>query len=63
MNKVSLVILMFSFFVPSRLTHAQKYPDLASTPPMGWNSFDAFDCRMNGDQFRKPVDFMAENLL
>jgi alpha-galactosidase len=63
MNKVFLVILMISFIVPSRLTHAQKYPYLASTPPMGWNSFDAFDCRISEGQFRKTVDFIAENLL
>ncbi len=36
---------------------------VAQKPPMGWNSFDAFDCRINEDQFRKTVDFMANNLL
>jgi hypothetical protein len=34
----------------------------AQTPPMGWNSFDAYDCRINEDEFRGVVDFMAENL-
>jgi hypothetical protein len=61
MNKVSWVILIF--FVPSGFINAQKNPVLASTPPMGWNSFDAYDCRINEDQFKKTVDFMAENLL
>jgi len=63
MNKVSWVILIFLFFVPSGFINAQKNPVLASTPPMGWNSFDAYDCRINEDQFKKTVDFMAENLL
>jgi len=36
---------------------------IALKPPMGWNSFDAFDCRINEEQFKKTVDFMAENLL
>jgi hypothetical protein len=36
---------------------------VAQKPPLGWNSFDAFDCRINEEQFKKTVDFMAENLL
>ncbi len=36
---------------------------VAPTPPMGWNSFDAYDCRINEQEFRSIVDFMAENLL
>jgi len=36
---------------------------LAPKPPMGWNSFDAYDSRINEDEFKKTVDFMATNLL
>lgn len=36
---------------------------VAKTPPMGWNSFDAYDCRINEDEFKKTVDYMAANLL
>ncbi len=36
---------------------------LAATPPMGWNSFDAYDCRINEKDFKATVDYMAENLL
>ena len=36
---------------------------VAPTPPMGWNSFDAYDCRINEAQFREIVDYMADNLL
>ncbi len=35
---------------------------VAVSPPMGWNSFDAYDCRINEEQFRQAVDFMAERL-
>ena len=35
---------------------------VALTPPMGWNSFDAYDCRINEQEFKAIVDFMAENL-
>ena len=37
--------------------------DLASTPPMGWNSFDAWDSRIDEQTFRKTVDVMEEKLL
>ncbi len=37
--------------------------NVAETPPMGWNSFDAYDCRINEEQYRSIVDFMADNLL
>lgn len=36
---------------------------VAQTPPMGWNSFDAYDCRINEKEFKATVDFMADNLL
>lgn len=36
---------------------------VAKTPPMGWNSFDSYDCRINEEQFKATVDYMAENLL
>lgn len=36
---------------------------IAATPPMGWNSFDAYDCRIDEATFKATVDFMAENLL
>ncbi len=36
---------------------------LAQTPPMGWNSFDAYDCRINEQEFKATVDYMADNLL
>ncbi|PWJ37976.1 glycoside hydrolase family 27 protein [Sediminitomix flava] len=37
--------------------------EVAATPPMGWNSFDAYDCRINEKEYLETVDFMAENLL
>lgn len=36
---------------------------VAKTPPMGWNSFDAYDCRINESDFKATVDYMSENLL
>jgi len=36
---------------------------VAQTPPMGWNSFNAYDCRINEEEYKGIVDFMADNLL
>jgi alpha-galactosidase len=35
---------------------------ISPTPPMGWNSFDAYDCRIDENTFLKTVDFMDNNL-
>lgn len=36
---------------------------LAPTPPLGWNSYDAYDWRINEAEFKEQVDFMEKNLL
>ncbi|MEM9657438.1 MAG: glycoside hydrolase family 27 protein, partial [Planctomycetota bacterium] len=36
---------------------------VAQRPPMGWNSFDCYGCRINEQEFRQTVDCMAERLL
>ncbi len=36
---------------------------LAPTPPLGWNSFDAYDWRVNEEEIKANADFMAANLL
>ncbi len=43
-------------------TGKSSYEEIAPTPPMGWNSFDAYDCRINETDFRATVDYMAEYL-
>lgn len=40
----------------------EKINTLAEKPPMGWNSFDAYDCRINEEQFKAIVDVMANKL-
>ncbi len=37
--------------------------NIATKPPMGWNSFDAYDCRINEQEFKSTVDFMQSKLL
>ena len=63
-----LIILFLAVFTlscgnPSHKLQTGNDELLAPTPPMGWNSFDAYDCRINEDEYRATVDFMAYNLL
>jgi alpha-galactosidase len=54
----SLILLMaFSF----ALCSAQKYPNLAPTPPMGWNSWNYYNCNINEDKVKRMADAMASN--
>ncbi|HKE96609.1 MAG TPA: glycoside hydrolase family 27 protein, partial [Povalibacter sp.] len=36
-----------------------KYPDLAQTPPMGWNSWNTFACNINEQLIRDTADAMV----
>lgn len=38
------------------------FEQVAERPPLGWNSFDAYDSAVTEEEFRANVDFMAEHL-
>lgn len=40
----------------------ENLENLASTPPMGWNSYDNFDNAVTEQQMKENTDYMAENL-
>lgn len=40
---------------------AQKYEGLVMTPPMGWNSWNKFQCEINEDLIKEVADAMVEN--
>ena len=40
---------------------AQKYEELAKTPPMGWNSWNKFACDINEEIIRGVADKMVES--
>lgn len=42
-------------------SHAQKYPNLAPTPPMGWNSWNFYNCNINEEKVKRIADAMAGN--
>jgi alpha-galactosidase len=41
--------------------HGQKFEQLAQTPPMGWNSWNKFQCDVNEELIRETADTMATN--
>ncbi len=59
MKKHVLWILALIFFLNGC---KQDLPQLADTPPMGWNSWDCFGMDITDDQVRSTADYMAKNL-
>ena len=51
------VILLF----PVATVHAQKFEDLAQTPPMGWNSWNHFGCDVTEELIRETADTMGSS--
>lgn len=69
MKKFALVSIV-TLFINSCLQPTTSDPKIiqsdsitAPAPPMGWNSFDAYDCRINEAEYKATVDIMAEKLL
>jgi alpha-galactosidase len=70
LNKIIIFLYLVIFSVGAFHCQSQqkKQSDakenmVAPKPPMGWNSFDAYDCAITEDQFKATVDYMAEHLL
>lgn len=60
MNKLTPLLLALAAFATAPVS-AQKFPGLALTPPMGWNSWNKFQCDVNEDLIRQTADAMATN--
>lgn len=54
-----LVILLFVF--ASVAASAQKFENLAQTPPMGWNSWNKFACDVSETLIMETADALVEN--
>jgi alpha-galactosidase len=59
MQKTYALIFLMAF--SSVMCSAQKYPNLAPTPPMGWNSWNYYNCNINEDKVKHMADAMASN--
>ncbi|MCW3124590.1 MAG: alpha-galactosidase [Bacteroidetes bacterium] len=53
------VLILLTFI--SLFTFAQKYPGLAPTPPMGWNSWNIFHCDIDEAKIKQMADAMDTN--
>ena len=58
MRKQFILLFLIAF---STLLHAQKFPNMAPTPPMGFNSWNFFACNVDEDKIKKMADAMASN--
>lgn len=54
------LVILFSILAGCADTQENS---VAEKPPMGWNSFDAYDCAITEAQYRDVVNWLAENLL
>jgi alpha-galactosidase len=58
--RVNVLIAMLSLLAAPSLLAAQD-KSLASTPPMGWNSWNKFACNVNEDMIRQMADAMVKS--
>jgi alpha-galactosidase len=58
MKTKSFLALIFFF---SLSVNAQKFENLALTPPMGWNSWNHFGCEINEKVIRETADAMVSS--
>lgn len=59
--KTTATFLLLLIILNQGITLAQKYENLALTPPMGWNSWNKFNCEINEHVIRKAADAMVES--
>lgn len=59
MRKILLQTVFTVFFITSLF--AQKYENLALTPPMGWNSWNKFACNIDENLIKGIADQMVES--
>ena len=55
-----ILIAMLGLLIAPGLLAAQAKP-LASTPPMGWNSWNKFGCNVSEDLIRQMADAMVKS--
>lgn len=57
MKKIIKLIVFISF----PLCFAQKFENVALTPPMGWNSWNTFEVNINEDLIKKTADIIVSS--
>ena len=59
MKKLSVLVTLISICILP--LNAQKFDDLAKTPPMGWNSWNKFSCNIDETIIKEVADAMVSN--
>ena len=54
-------IFLLAFTLLSTLAFAQKFENLAPTPPMGWNTWNYFSCNVSEDLIKEAADAMVSS--
>lgn len=56
-----IIIALFIMLLLPAGIRAQKFENLAQTPPMGWNSWNTFACDVNEDLIKEIADAMVKS--
>jgi alpha-galactosidase len=59
-TRASVLVAVVAVLISSSLLYAQD-KGLASTPPMGWNSWNKFGCNVSEDMIRQMADGMVKS--
>ncbi|WP_188462650.1 alpha-galactosidase [Marivirga lumbricoides] len=55
------IFLLLLILMSINIVLAQKFEDLAQTPPMGWNSWNKFACNVDEDLIKQTADAMVSS--
>ncbi|HEX8889210.1 MAG TPA: glycoside hydrolase family 27 protein [Pyrinomonadaceae bacterium] len=58
MKRIIFLLLIYLFSINA---HAQKFEQLAQTPPMGWNSWNKFGCNVSEQLIRETADALVSS--
>ena len=56
------ILLFAASFLPLSAQQVEPSPQLADTPPMGWNSWDAYGLTITEEEYKANADWMAKHL-
>lgn len=61
LKKHKLIILLYILVCLPVTSYANKFENLAETPPMGWNSWNTFACEIDEQLIKEMADTMTNN--
>lgn len=61
LKKPKLIVLFYILLFLPIQSHAKKFEHLAMTPPMGWNSWNTFACKINEKLIRDMADTIVSS--